>query len=154
LDILERNEGFIPDIAIIDYADILSPEDSREVGIEKEDKTWMALARLASERKMLVVSPTQVTRDALEAYTLQESHMSKWIGKLGHVDMMLTVNQSAEEKRRGLTRIGIIAHRHRNFDPSATIMLLQQLTLGQPNLDSQKGTLKDEFEEDEDGTEG
>jgi len=149
LEILERTEGFIPDVIVIDYADILAPEDNREVGIDKEDKTWMALARLASERKARVITPTQVTRDALEAYLLQESHMSKWIGKLGHVDMMLTVNQSPEEKRRGLTRIGMIAHRHRNFDPQATVMLLQQLSLGQVNLDSQKGTLKDEIDEEE-----
>jgi replicative DNA helicase len=154
LDILERTEGFLPDIIIVDYADILAPEDKREVGIDKEDKTWMALARLASERHALVVTPTQVTRDALDSYLLQEGHMSKWIGKLGHVDMMLTVNQSEEEKRRGLVRMGIIAHRHRDFDRAATVMLLQQLSLGQTNLDSQRGTLTDTIEEEEENGEG
>ena len=128
--------AFIPDIVIIDYADILKPEDDMMEGVQKEDRTWIALAQLASERQCLVFAPTQVNRKALEANILRESHTALWVGKLAHVDVMLAINQSEEEKRFGRLRIGALEHRHRECDRTSTITILQQLGLGQALLDS------------------
>lgn len=136
LNILEQSESFVPDIIIVDYADILKPENSSVSGIEKEDRSWIALSQLAAERHCLVIAPTQVKIDALNANTIKQTHMARWIGKLGHVDVMLTVNQSDVEKRHGRARVGVIAHRHKEFHPGATVTVLQQLSLGQVHLDS------------------
>uniref|UniRef100_A0A6M3L2U9 Helicase n=1 Tax=viral metagenome TaxID=1070528 RepID=A0A6M3L2U9_9ZZZZ len=136
LDILERREGFIPDIILIDYVDILKPERKGLVGIEKEDESWMALARLASERHCLVVTPTQVTREGTEVSSLKTKHMARWVGKLGHVDAMLTINQTSAEKRSGYSRIGMLAHRHMDFDEDKQCYVLQSLDIGQFYLDS------------------
>jgi hypothetical protein len=137
LDLLEHTDEFIPDVIIVDYADILKPEDTATSGIEKEDRSWIALAQIAMERHALVVAPTQVKIDALEANIIKVTHMARWVGKLGHVDVMLTHNQKEEEKRIGKARIGVIAHRHKEFHPGFTVTILQQLKLGQPNLDSE-----------------
>ena len=137
LDLLEQVEGFIPDIIVVDYADILKPEEKGAGGIEKEDRSWIALAQMASERHALVIAPTQVKIDALEADIIRGTHMARWVGKLGHVDVMLTINQKEVEKAMGRARIGVIAHRHRDFSPGATVTILQQINLGQPALDSE-----------------
>ena len=137
LDLLEHVEGFVPDIIVVDYADILKPEDRSMAGIEKEDRSWIALAQMAAERHALVVAPTQVTKDAMDTQNISAKHMARWVGKLGHVDVMATLNQSEEEKLLGRARIGIIAHRHANFTPSSNVTILQNLKLGQPNLDSE-----------------
>ncbi len=128
----------MPDVVIVDYADILKPEDSSTAGIEKEDRSWIALSQMAAERHVLVISPTQVTKSALEAATIGAVHMARWVGKLGHVDIMLTVNQKENEKRFGIVRIGVLAHRHKEFLQSATVTILQQISLGQVHLDSER----------------
>lgn len=138
LDLLELVEGFIPDMIIVDYADILKPEDGQTSGVEKEDRSWIALAQMAAERHTLVITPTQVTKSALDAKTIGASHMARWVGKLGHVDVMATVNQKEDEKPFGRARIGVLAHRHKEFMPGATVTILQQINLGQVHLDSER----------------
>jgi len=137
LDLMEAVEGFIPDIIIIDYADILKPENDRISGVEKEDETWKMLARLASERRALLVVPTQLTKEALEAVLIKQKHTARWVGKLGHVDVMLSVNQTTSEKRQGRLRIGTLLHRHDPFDEQKTVTLLEKRGLGQVHLDSE-----------------
>lgn len=135
LDVLERKEGFIPDLVEVDMVDILAPERKGLAGVEKEDESWMALARLASERNCVVITPTQVTREAQEADTLSSKHAAKWIGKLGHIDAMYTINQSLIEKQMGFARIGCIEHRHMKFGDNQCFVT-QNLDIGQFCLDS------------------
>ena len=138
LNILERTEMFRPDIIIVDYADILKAEDPRMAsGVEKEDITWMSLGGLAGERNAMVVTGTQATKAALDVKNVKAKHTARWIGKLGHVDVMLTLNQQEEEKKAGVMRIGIMEHRHRFFLENQTVAILQKLGAGQVHLDSQ-----------------
>lgn len=137
LDLLEQLEEFIPDVILVDYADILKPEEDHTVGIDKEDRTWIALSQLSSISHALVVSPTQVTKSGQDASQLKIEHTAKWVGKLGHVDGMLTMNQTDEQKTLGVMGIGIMLHRHMKFDPNAQVTVLQKLMVGQANLDSE-----------------
>jgi hypothetical protein len=148
LDLLEQVEGFVPDIIVVDYADILKPEERSVAGVEKEDRSWIALAQMAAIRHALVVAPTQVTKAAMDAINISGKHMARWVGKLGHVDVMMTLNQTEAEKLLGRARVGVIAHRHADFSPSLTVTILQQLKLGQPNLDSEFVFERDDDEEE------
>ena len=137
LDNLEYREDFIADVIIIDYAGILLPEDSRITGVERVDETWKSLGRLAGERRAQVVTASQVTRRAMEKAKVKGSETAQWIGILAHVDAMFSMNQTPEEKRKGVMRIGKIAHRHEDFDTDQDCYVLQALELGQFHLDSQ-----------------
>lgn len=136
LDILEYSEGFIPDVIFIDYADILAPEDRRLIGRDAINETWMALRGLANQRKCAVVVPTQSGRASFERKLVTEKDTSEDIRKLAHVDFMLTLNQDEWEKTRGIVRIGILVHRDEEFNKTIQVMMLQNLDVGQPNLDS------------------
>jgi len=138
LDVLEHTEDFIPDIIVIDYADILKPERDNLAGVEKEDESWMALAMLGGVRDALVVVPTQVTKEALEAEQTRQRHTARWVGKLGHVDGMMALSQTPEEKEMGVMRISWMLHRHEDFFEEASVVVLQKLDAGQPHLDSEK----------------
>ena len=138
LNVLERTQGFIPDMILVDMVDTLMPQKQNMQGVAKEDEAWMCLARLGGKRKALIVTPTQVSKEALEATQLTQMHTARWVGKLGHVDGMITLNQTPEEKRRGVMRVGMMAHRHEDFDEGDSVTILQQLTLGQVNLDSER----------------
>jgi replicative DNA helicase len=136
LDNLEISNSFIPDVIIIDYADILQADDNTLVGVQKEDEVWMALARMATKRNALVITATQLNKDALSAKQISVSHTAKWIGKLAHIDVMLALNQTPEEKAIGLMRMSVIEHRHKRFIETQNCYILQNLSVGQPNLDS------------------
>jgi len=139
LNILEVAHGWVPDIIIVDYADILKPEPgSPTEGTEKEDRSWIALAQLAGEKKALVIAPTQVTKEGLDAHHLGTKHNARWIGKLGHIDAMITINQTESEKRCGVMRIGVMEHRHAEFYETDSCTVLQNLKTAQVHLDSVK----------------
>jgi len=136
LDNLESIHNFIPDVLIIDYADILKSNDTNLKGVEKEDDVWMCLARIASVRKMLVVVPTQLNKDSLDAKQIKTSHTAKWVGKLGHVDAMFALNQTPPEKEKGVMRVSTLEHRHKDFIETDNCYVLQKYSSGQAHLDS------------------
>ncbi len=136
LEMLASTQNFYPDVIIIDYVDILKPEQDDLRGIEKEDQAWMNLARLAGSRHACVVTPTQVNKDALTAATVKTSHTARWVGKLGHVDMMCALNQTEEEKKRGIMRVSIMEHRHKKFLETESCHVLVDFNLGLFHLDS------------------
>ena len=136
LDNLESIHNFIPDVLIIDYADILKADDPSLKGVEKEDDVWMCLARIASVRKMLVVVPTQLNKDSLDAKQIKTSHTAKWVGKLGHVDAMFALNQTPPEKLKGIMRVSTLEHRHKDFVETDNCFVLQKYSSGCAHLDS------------------
>lgn len=136
LDILEKVDGFIPDIIVVDYADILKADDSQLTGTAKEDDIWMKLAGLAGERHVLVVTATQATKEAMDAPTVTHKHTAKWVGKLAHVNLMLAMSQTPAEKVEGVMRLNYIVHRHEDFGDKC-VTLLQEIKTGQVVLDSQ-----------------
>jgi len=136
LDNLEYLYNFIPDVLLIDYADILKSDDPHLKGVEKEDDVWMALARIASVRNCCTIVPTQLNKDSLNAKQIKTSHTSKWIGKLGHVDAMYALNQTSREKELSTMRVSCLEHRHKDFTETDNCHVLQKYSSGQAHLDS------------------
>lgn len=138
LDIIERTDDFVPDVIIVDQANGLAAEDGiQSGGVEQPDAAWKSLARLAGERYALVVSPTQVTRTALEKKNLKQGDVAQWIGLLGHVDCAYSLNQTPEEKAEGVMRYEKMIHRHEDFNEKDMCIVLQKIYYGQAHLDAQ-----------------
>ena len=136
LDILEKVDDYVPDIIVIDYADILKPESGASEGTAQLDDTWKTLSRLAGERHAIVFTASQVNRGALSKDVVEQQDLAMWIGKLGHVDAMFSLNQTNEDKRNGIMRLGTLVKRFDEFDSQKTCQLIQNLKFGQFCLDS------------------
>lgn len=136
LRMLELSEGWIPDVIIIDYADILKPEENGLTGRDKENAAWKALKALAQRRKAFVATGSQGNRDSFAVESLDEKNTSEDIRKLAHIDIAATINQTQQEKLIGYSRIGILNHRWKEFHKSLFAIVLQQFKAGQFNLDS------------------
>jgi replicative DNA helicase len=138
LDTLEFSENWVPDVIIIDYADILAPEDPGMKKLRDQiDVTWKTLKRLSTERRVCVFTGTQGSRATFEIDTIQEKHTPEDIRKLAHVDAMLTLNQTEQEKNACITRVGLLTHRWKKFDKKLQAIVLQQFEAGQFHLDSE-----------------
>lgn len=136
LFLLEEKEMFIPDLIIIDYAGILKPEDSHEERRNQIDTTWKRLAQLASERNCAVFTATQGTRAAIKKKNIDSTDVAEWIGIIGHVDIMLTLNQTASEKENKVLRLGVIAHRHEDYNENQNVLMLTNFGAAQAFSDS------------------
>jgi hypothetical protein len=137
LEKLEIKEGFIPDVIIIDYADILQPESKQKDPRHQIDEIWKRLKGMAYERSALVVSGSQGNRGSTDKEILNEKDIAEEARKLAHADIWLALNQTPREKENGVWRIGILEHRWKRFSKRRQLMALQQFDVGQPMLDGE-----------------
>jgi hypothetical protein len=135
LDILEQTEGFLPDMIVIDYVDILKVKNGNG-GHKDLDEIWKESASLFARRFALGFSASQGTRGSLYKSDMDQTDLAEWIGKLGHVDAFVALNQTKKEKLLGMIRAALMAHRHKEFSEDENVILLQALSLGQTHLDS------------------
>jgi replicative DNA helicase len=137
IDALEYEYGFVPDVVVVDYADILAVENRNLSERGNIDAIWKRLKGMAAERHMLVVTASQSNRGSIKKRTVDQTDTAEDIRKIAHVDVMISLNQQPDERDRGVMRLCVIAHRHREFSQNRQVQVLQQLGLGQPFLDSE-----------------
>lgn len=138
----EDEFGTMPDIVVVDYADILNDTTFRND--QQRDRTntvWKNLKRIAGQFDCLVATATQGNRKSFERESMDEANISEDIRKLAHVDIMGALNQTKVERTEGVLRVDLLAHRHRKVD-SREVMTLQALDIGQPVLDQDWHILK------------
>ena len=68
---------------------------------------------------------------------MKQGDLSEDARKLGHVDAMIGINQTDQEKMDGVSRIVVTAQRYEGFSMLRQVIILQQLAAGQWCLDSE-----------------
>lgn len=142
LDYLQEAKGFIPNMVIIDYADILKDETGRDEQWQGLDVIWKRIGQLSMERKVILVTASQVNEAGLDAKHLKQKHAAGLKAKLGHMDLGIGINQIIEEKgavpselERMIARLNCLAKRHGRW-PDSEVYVLQCFDLGQAAMDS------------------
>lgn len=132
----ERNDGFIPDVIIIDYADILATKTGEFR--HGQNDLWMDLRALSQEKHVLLLSATQADAKSYSKDTMNMDNFSEDKRKLAHVTGMFGINQDAKgrEKEIGITRINKIVVREGELIPSEQVYVLQSIKQGEPILTS------------------
>lgn len=136
LDQWEQMEGFIPDVVFIDYADILASMDSRLDERGKQNATWQSLRALSQKRFCALFTATQANAASYDKESLEENNFSEDKRKYSHATGFLTLNQTPEEKRAGIMRIGKMFYRESKYDIKKFCTVLQCLDIGKPYLNS------------------
>lgn len=116
LDQWERNHGFIPDVVVLDYADLLRNELGAGNEFEAINQNWTGLRALTQRRHNLLITATQATRAGYKAQVLGKEHVSDNKKKVAHVTGLVGLNQTILEKRLGIMRLNWIAAREHEFD--------------------------------------
>jgi len=137
LDMLEYTENFIPDVIIIDYADILKPESRLGDKLDMVDETWMTLAQIGDKRKALLLTATQTNKEAWDARNTKAKNVSQYFMKFAHVEMAFMLSQTPVEKKNNIIRCSVAVSRNENFNELNQVRILQQLEAGQPMIDSE-----------------
>jgi len=110
----EREDGWVPDVVVIDYADILAPPPGVRDALEQIDVTWKLMRRLSQEKHCLVVTATQSNAAAYkqdESKVLRRHHFSGRKTKLAHVNGMIGINSSDDGRVDGVSRLNWVVRR-------------------------------------------
>ena len=132
----EIEEGFLPDVIISDYADIMGPENPRLEARHQHNERWLNLRALAAERHAAVITATQADAKSYDTRSIGMGNFTEDKRKIAHVTGMWTLNQTAKEKDEGIMRIGELAIREDDFDIRRHVTVLQCLKIGRPYLGS------------------
>ena len=138
LDVWEKQENIVPDVIIVDYADLLAsdPDCAFLQPRDQVNKIWQRLRSLSQARHCLVVTATQADANSYDRHVLGLSNFSEDKRKYAHVTGMYGLNQSDEEKKIGLLRINQLVVRDADFSVSNQVTVLQRLQMGRPYLGS------------------
>jgi hypothetical protein len=112
-----EREGWVPDVVVADYADIMAPPSGVRETLDQIDETWKRLRRLSQDMHCLVVTATQSSAAAYsdKGKTLRRKHFSGRKTKLAHVNGMIGINVTEGDKERGVMRWNWVVRRSARF---------------------------------------
>jgi replicative DNA helicase len=130
----EKQEGFIPDVIIIDYADLLEPEKGGRDYRHQLNEIWKGMRRMTEEQHCLLVTATQADAQSYGANTLRLKNFSEDKRKLSHVTAMYGLNQDPQgrERRMGILRVNELVVREDELESKRQVKVLQRLQIGRP----------------------
>jgi hypothetical protein len=133
LDQLEMVHGFIPDVLIVDYADLMHIGDSAQVRSET-GQIYKDLRGIADERNLALCTASQSNRLGEGVRLITLKHFAEDYSKAATSDIVLSYNQTDEEKELGLARLFVA--KNRDEESGRTVLVSQNYHSGQFALDS------------------
>jgi replicative DNA helicase len=106
-----QTDGWVPDVIVIDYADILDMSQSRLDRRDQIDRTWRHLRRLSQTFHCLVVTATQTDARSYDAKIIRTKHFSEDKRKLAHVTASIGLNANPREEIIGVMRLNWVVRR-------------------------------------------
>ena len=131
-----EREGWIPDIIVIDYADILNMEYPGLEGRDTIDKTWKQLRALSQRYHCLLVTATQSDTDSYNRDIMKMGNFTDDRRKIDSVTGMIGINQTMDEKKKGLMRLNWVSLRDDEFFAIDCVYVYGCLALGNPAIKS------------------
>lgn len=130
--LIERHK-FIPDVVIIDYADLLIAEKQKDFR-HQQNEIWKGLSRIRQEYKCCLITATQSNAQGHVVKNLDLTNYSEDKRKFAHVTAMYALNQTYNERRKGIIRIGELIVREDEYDSERQCCILQCLQRGKPYI--------------------
>jgi hypothetical protein len=122
----------------VDYADILAPPKGIRDKLEQIDETWLQLRRLSQKLRVLLVTATQVSATAYGMDgLLSQKHFQGRRTKFAHVNGMIGINVSSDEKRLGMGRLNWVVRRGAKYNDKDFVRFAGSRDLESPIIFSQ-----------------
>jgi len=107
---LENYDNFVPQVLIVDYLDIMSSDCISKYDAQQE--LAENLRGLAIEHNLAVCTATQTTREAKKVKIITDSELADCYGKVRVADFVISLNQTEEERDKGIMRAFSIKNRN------------------------------------------
>lgn len=126
--------GFLPDILIFDYPDLMH-HTSSAYHREELIAHYRNLRGIGVERNIAVATAAQLSDEGGKARTATKHHLAEARGIAGEVDVLLTYSQTQPEHEMSLARLFVGKGRGARRD-RFSILLSQSYAMGQYVMDS------------------
>lgn len=136
LDKWEKEEGFKPSVIIVDYMALLVPSRITNNTRDNQNEVYKDMRALSQKKHCLVISADQSDAASYNKRSQDMGNFSEDKRKHGHVTCNIALNQTKEEKARGLMRLGLLVVREDELIVDREVTVLQCLRLGQPHVAS------------------
>jgi replicative DNA helicase len=132
LDSMERLYNFIPDVVLLDYADLMKL-DYKNLRTSTGE-IYKELRRIAVERNLAMVTASQSNRAGEDARIITLKHLAEDYSKAATADTVVAYCQTPQESSLGLARLFVA--KSRNEERNQTILISQAYRIGQFCMDS------------------
>lgn len=129
-------QGWIPDVVIIDYADILAPPAGKLEYRDQINTTWKQLRGLSQSRHCLVVTASQADAQSYDSNLITRRNFSEDKRKLAHVTGVVGINVNENEKSLGILRLNWVVRRSEAYQSNRCVYVASCLDLGNPAVKS------------------
>lgn len=130
------NEGWVCDVLVIDYADILAPPIGVKDVLEQIDENWKQLRKLSQKRNVLLMTATQSNSQAYrkgdKSSVLGPQHFSGRKTKLAHVNGMIGINVTPEERAGQSSRWNWVVRRKQDHQRPKVVHLAGNYDIENP----------------------
>lgn len=100
-----------PDVVVVDYADILAPDNPKEQKIDQIKTTWEELRKTSQILHCLLLTATQVNAQSYDKPLLDRRNFAGNHLKFAEVNGMVGINISPKEKELGIQRFNWVVRR-------------------------------------------
>ena len=133
-----EREGWVPDVIVIDYADILNMDSSVFEGRDRINETWKGLRSLSQLCHSLVITATQADAASYTRSTINKSNFSEDKRKLSHVTGIIGINQTPNERTEQIMRLNWVVLREDEYNEEECVHVATCLGLANPAVKSCK----------------
>lgn len=132
METLEDIYGFVPDLVILDYADLMKvTANNYRLDLRLN---YELLRGLAVQRGFALATATQINREGSRSARADSTHVSEDYSKIATADCIITINRSEVEGELGIARLFVASAR--NEEDKFEIMISQNYQSGQFALTS------------------
>lgn len=139
----QQLHGFIPDIVVIDYLDLMTT--NKKIALDnlfvKDKYVAEEVRSIAYEFKLIMISASQMGRGALEAETINQGHIQGGISKVNTVDNLIAILQNDMMKAAGEIVFELIKTRNSGGKGSQVLLRWNNRTLLITNNVDSKGQI-------------
>ncbi len=129
-------EGWVPDVIVIDYADILNMDYHGLEGRDRINETWKRLRSMSQIFHCLVVTATQADTGSYDKTIITRQNFSEDKRKLAHDTGMIGLSQTDEEKELGVMRLNWLKLRDNQYSEKSCVFVAGCLAISNPAIKS------------------
>ena len=119
---LQMDEGFVPDILIVDYLNIVKPSSGfKEERLEQAQVVW-DLKNYADQWDAVVYTASQAKVEAVREDRMDSAHQGKAIDISQGVDMTVAIDQTSQEEADGIIVLSPLFSRHTKIQQDEIIL--------------------------------
>lgn len=105
-------KGIFFELVVVDYADIMAPDQRSNDVIENSKNIYIGLRAVAFEKNVALLSATQSNREGFKSTVAKAEHIADDFNKVRIVDLLISINITEEERANGEARLFFAASRN------------------------------------------